>query len=186
MQDPTDRPPRDVKSRQRSSDSPPPGSEDWATPWVQLRSASYHQFLYQRMVRGSSPDAAPGDLVHVYDKQGDRFGMGFFNPHSQIALRMLCTGETIADNDFFRSTLKRAVDFRHDTLSLPTTTEAYRLVNSEGDGISGLIVDRFADVLSVELYSLGAARQLGSWIPLLHELAGDVSTGHTRRRAGAT
>ncbi len=141
-------------------------------PWVELRSAARHPFIYRKMIASSSPDAAPGDLVAVYDRHGERFGSGFYNPRSTIALRMLCFDETPVDESFFRARLEDAVSLRHDVLGLPDTTDAYRVVHSEGDGVSGLVVDRYADVLCVQAYSRGVYRVLGLCLPILDELLG--------------
>ena len=49
------------------------------SPWVQLRSASNHPFVYRKMVRQADPAARPGDVVNVYDKAGQLFGRGLYN-----------------------------------------------------------------------------------------------------------
>lgn len=147
-------------------------AETALTPWVRLRSGAAQTFIYQKMVKEASPDAQPGDSVIVYDKSGAVFGYGLYNPRSQIALRMLSHGDAPLDAAFWRGMLGRAVELRMKTLRLPEITDAYRLVHAEGDGISGLVVDRYGDVLSVEVFSLGIWRKLDVLLPLLHELAG--------------
>ena len=52
------------------------------------------------------------------------------------------------------------------------STDAFRVIHSDGDGLSGLVVDRFADVLSIEVHSLGMAQRIGRWIPRLHAVLG--------------
>ena len=142
-------------------------------PWVELRSAAYHPFIYRRMVRHASPKALPGDLVAVYDKEGARFGSGFYNPRSQIAVRMLRFGTEDVDARFFESLLERSVSLRRSVLGLDNNdTDTYRVVHAEGDSLSGLVVDRFADILSVEVFSLGVHRHIDSWLPVLHRLCG--------------
>jgi len=159
-------------SRSSRRVSPPTGSENWLTPWVQLRSATYHPFVYERMVGSRSQDAERGQLLHVYDKGGERFGMGFYNPRSRIALRMVCYGETVADSAFFEESFRRAVELREKTLFLSEITNAYRLFHGEGDGVSGLVVDRYDDVLSVEFFSYAAYLQRAEWIAALQQLTG--------------
>jgi 23S rRNA (cytosine1962-C5)-methyltransferase len=150
----------------------PPGSDAWPHPWVALRSASYHPLIYQRMVGAASDDAAPGDVVAVYDKTGQRFGSGFFNPRSQIALRMLAHDDRAIDGGFFDGLFARAIELRQRTLALDERANAYRVVHAEGDGLSGLVVDRFDDVLSVEVFSLAVRRRVEEWLPLLHARLG--------------
>ncbi|MBI4582864.1 MAG: class I SAM-dependent rRNA methyltransferase [Planctomycetes bacterium] len=150
----------------------PPESRTWPRPWVLLRSAAFHPYIYKRMVRAASTDAAPGALVAVYDKSGQRFGSGFFNPRSQIALRMVAFDDQVVDAGFFRKALEAAVSWRRQVLRLDEAADTYRVVHSEGDGLSGLVVDRFADVLAVEAHSLGIYRRLPEWLPVLAELCG--------------
>ncbi len=139
---------------------------------MQLRSATYHTFIYKRMVQSASMDAELGSLVSVYDKLGHFFGTAFFNPESQIALRLVSTRDEEVDAVFFERLLERAVALRRDVLQVDRDTNAYRLVNSEGDELSGLVVDLFDDVLSIELFSAGAFKRLGAWLPFLQRLTG--------------
>jgi 23S rRNA (cytosine1962-C5)-methyltransferase len=124
------------------------------------------------MVRGASPDARPGDLVAVFDKHGERFGSAFYNPRSRITLRMVAFGDRPADDAYFEGLIKSAVHLRREVLRLDEATNAYRVVHAEGDGLSGLVVDRFDDVLSVEVFSYAVHRRLGGWLPALHALCG--------------
>ena len=119
-----------------------------------------------------SPDARPGDLVSVYDKNGEPVGAGLFNPRAKIPLRVVAHGPGPIGEDYFELAIRRAVALRRDLFKLDLETDAYRLVNSDGDGLSGLTIDRYADVLLCEVFSLGIAQRLPAWLPLLHELAG--------------
>lgn len=143
-------------------------------PWVQLRSVSFHPFIFKRMLKGASPDARPGDCVNVYDKHGVLFGHALYNPKSQIALRMLNQDDSPIDESFWRDALNRAVDLRQHVLHLPDTTNAYRVVHAEGDDVSGLVVDRYGDVLSIEVFSLGIWNQIETLLPILHEAMGTI------------
>src|SRR5581483_7753518 len=80
----------------------------------------------------------------------------FYNGHSRIALRILTADEhEQIDTSFFVRRIGRAVELRRAWLGLDAVTDAYRLVNSEGDGLSGLVVDRFADTLVLEFFAAG-------------------------------
>lgn len=142
------------------------------SPWVTLRSAAYQTFIYQKMVKQASPDARPGDCVAVYDRHGSLFGHGLYNPRSAIAVRMLRFGEGALDEEFWRDAIGRAVALRRGRLNLDAATNAYRLVHAEGDDLSGLVVDRYGDVLAVEVFSLGMWRLRDQLLPLLHAAAG--------------
>jgi 23S rRNA (cytosine1962-C5)-methyltransferase len=141
-------------------------------PWVQLRTYSFAPTLYPAMIKGASPDAKPGDLVTVYDRDGRRFGAGLYNPRARVPLRVIQHGEApFAEADFLRL-LDRAVDLRLKTLRLGEVGDAFRVVHSDGDGLSGLVVDRYADVLSVSVHSLGVWLRLPRWLPHLHTRLG--------------
>jgi 23S rRNA (cytosine1962-C5)-methyltransferase len=93
------------------------------------------------------------------DRDGQWVGRGFHNGHSRIALRVLTTDPAEAiDEAFFARRLARAVALRRDWLGLDTVSDAYRLVHSEGDGLSGLVVDRFGQTLVLEFFAAGMYR----------------------------
>ncbi len=154
------------------------------SPWVQLRSASNHPFVYRKMVRQADPAARPGDVVTVYDKAGQLFGRGLYNPRSQIVVRMLAAGDTPVDEAFWRARLERAVALRRQ-LDLDAATDAYRLVHAEGDGLSGLIVERFADYLVFELFALGIFQRREEFARLLAELLGPPAALDRPGKTGA-
>jgi len=147
---------------------PPPGSEDWARPWAQMKYFSYHPAVFPNMVGPVSSDTGPGDLVNIYDKEGRRFGAGYLNPKARVPLRVLHHGEgefTEADLD---ALLLRAIRLRTRTLKLDADTDAYRVIHSDADGLSGLIVDRYDETLSIDITTLGAWRRIRRWLPMLH------------------
>lgn len=144
----------------------------WPTPWVQLKYFSFNPCIYPAMIRAASPDAKAGDLVTVYDKTGARFGAGLYNPKARVPLRVVYHGEEAIGEGYFDMLLDRAVDLRLNLLRLPDATDAFRVVNSDGDSLSGLVVDKFADVLSVEAHSLGVHQRLGGWLKRLHARLG--------------
>ncbi len=155
-----------------ASSAPPPGSEGWLRPWAQMKYFSFHPAVYPNMIRAVSPDAGAGDLVHVYDKEGQLFGSGFFNPKAHVPLRVLQHGENVLSEDTLDARLDAALDLRLKTLRLNDSTEAWRAVHSDGDGLSGLVVDRYADVLSIEVTTLGIWRRLRRWLPKMHAALG--------------
>lgn len=106
----------------------------------------------------------PGTIVDIQDRDGQWVGRGFYNGHSRIALRVLTTDlHEAIDAAFFRRRIREAVTFRQDILKLDSVTNAYRLVHSEADGLSGLVVDRFADVIVLEWFSAGMWK-FRSWV----------------------
>lgn len=139
---------------------------------MQLRTYSFAPTLYPAMIKGASPDAKPGDLVTVYDRDGRRFGTGLYNPRARVPLRVIQHGEAPFTEEDFLGLLDRAVALRLKTLRLAEVSDAFRVVHSDGDRLSGLVVDRYADVLSVSVHSLGVWQRLPRWLPHLHTRLG--------------
>jgi 23S rRNA (cytosine1962-C5)-methyltransferase len=149
-----------------------PDRSIWRSPWVQLKYFSFHPCIYPAMIKAVSPDAKPGALVQVYTKSGEPFGAGLFNPRARVPLRIIHHGADPADEQVFPRLIDQALDLRLDLLRLADQTDAFRAIHSDGDALSGLIVDRYADVLSVEVHSLGIHQRLPSWLPHLHQRLG--------------
>ncbi|RBP35133.1 23S rRNA (cytosine1962-C5)-methyltransferase [Roseimicrobium gellanilyticum] len=162
-------PPRRSPFRQRSA---PPGSESWQTPWVQIKYFTFHPNVFPNMVADASPDAQKGDIVAVYDREGQLFGHGFYNKDAKVALRIFQHSSEPLPADHFEQAIRQAVSLRLDSLQLQGKTDAFRVINSDGDGIPGLMVDKFGDVLAVEISTLAAQQRLDTWVPLLHSLLG--------------
>jgi 23S rRNA (cytosine1962-C5)-methyltransferase len=118
-----------------------------------------HPWIFQKMVVKPAVKPAPGSVVDIVDKAGQWIGRGLYNGHSRIALRVLTTdsGEAI-DGDFFARRLEQALALRRNLLQLDAVTDAYRIVHSEGDGLSGLVVDRFGETVVLEFFAAGMYR----------------------------
>ncbi len=91
------------------------------------------------------PRLPAGTLVHVVSQDGRHLGMAFYHPDNAISLRMISfTSETI-DREFWISRLRRAFALRK--AALPEKTLAYRLAHGENDGLPGLTLDVYGDVI---------------------------------------
>jgi len=100
-----------------------------------------------------------GSVVDIVDRDGQWAGRGLYNGHSRITLRVLTSDPAEAiDAAFFTRRIGRAVGLRRDGLKLDAVTDAFRLVNSEGDELSGLVVDRFGANLVLEFFAAGMYR----------------------------
>ena len=131
-------------------------------PTVQLKieRRSNHPWIFQKMVEKPEPKPRPGTVVDIYDRDGVFAGRGFYNGHSRIALRVLTADpDEAVDEAFFARKIDAAVRLRREVLKLDAVTDAYRVIHSEGDGLSGLVVDRFANTLVVEYFSAGMFKQ---------------------------
>jgi 23S rRNA (cytosine1962-C5)-methyltransferase len=130
-------------------------------PRVRLKIArrSSHPWIFQKMVEKPATRLAPGSVVDIEDRDGQWVGRGFYNGHSRISLRVLTSDAAEpVDAAFFARRLERCVNLRRQWLGLDAVTDAYRLVHSEGDGLSGLVVDRFGATLVLEFFSAGMYR----------------------------
>ncbi len=157
---------------QRQTPSLAPPDHTYPYPWVRLRSGTAHPFVFQRMLAEVDPTAASGDIVAVYDRAGQHFGHAFYHARSQIGLRMLSYGKEAVGETFFRQKLADAIAWRRRLIPADAATNVYRLVHAEGDGLSGLIAERYAECVAIEVFSLGVFRRLAMFRRLLGELTG--------------
>ncbi|HVV28121.1 MAG TPA: class I SAM-dependent rRNA methyltransferase [Rhizomicrobium sp.] len=110
---------------------------------------------------------APGSVVNVRGDDGRAFGTGYFNPRSLIAVRLLAADCDVAiDRDFFAARIARALALRDALYDKPF----YRLIHAEGDGLAGLVIDRFGDTLSLQIGTAGMERQTGAIIEALEQV----------------
>ena len=139
---------------------------DEPLPTIHLKNAwrSTHPWIFQTLVDKPAQRPTPGSIVDVVGSDGVWIGRGFYNGHSRIALRMLENDPDIAvDAAWFARRIGEAVHLRRDVLQLDAVSNAWRVVHSEGDGLSGLVVDRYDDLLVVEFFSAGMFRHR-EWI----------------------
>ena len=108
-----------------------------------------HLWIYRSDVIEVEADG--GSIVSVKDERGNSIGQALFSDASQIALRFLTQGAEVIDRDWWRVRIREAAGRRH----IPSDTNAYRVVYSEGDLLPSLIVDRYADVLVLQTLSQG-------------------------------
>ena len=135
-------------------------------PTVRLKNAwrSSHPWIFQKLVEKPAQRPRPGEIVDAYDVDGQFIGRGFYNGHSRIALRILETDPAVAvDADWFARRIGQAVALRREVLKLDEVSNAWRVVHAEGDGLTGLVVDRYDDLLVVEFFSAGMWRHR-EWI----------------------
>ncbi len=126
---------------------------------LKIERRSSHPWIFQKMVEKPASRLPPGTVVDILDREGRWVGRGFYNGHSRITLRVLTADPAEAiDEPFFVRRLGRAIELRRDWLKLDAVTDAYRLVHSEGDGLSGLVVDRFGGILVLEFFAAGMYR----------------------------
>jgi 23S rRNA (cytosine1962-C5)-methyltransferase len=116
-----------------------------------------HPWVYAQAIDRVEGGATRGDEVRVVDPRGNFLGRGFYSTGSAIPVRLLVRDEATAlDTAFFRGRFERALAAR-TTFGLASSSETtgFRVVHAEGDLLPGLIVDRFGDVLVVQLLTFG-------------------------------
>ncbi len=136
-----------------------------------------HPWVFSGSVQRVENDPEAGDLIEVRDGKGETLGFGFYNLASNIRLRMWSRLPAEVE-DFDKSLsgrIKRAVDFRKRELA-DLETDSFRLINSEGDFISGLIVDYFAGRLVIQPLALWVEKHLDTVVDALKQsLAPELS-----------
>lgn len=141
---------------------------------VGVRSDGRHPLIYKKMLVGPTGPAQPrdGDIVKVVDREGAHLGYGLWNRRSQIPVRLLDRCADPPGPEFWIARAEAAVALRKGLLGLDETSNAYRVVHAEGDRLPGLIVDRYDDVLSAEVFSLGIYQRIGPILAILAERLG--------------
>ncbi len=119
----------------------------------------FHPWIFSGAVSRVDAGAEAGAVVDVRAADGAFVGRGLYNPNSQIVCRMLTWQDETIDETFFENKLAAALRLRQQLLRAPENkpTDSFRLVNSEGDGLPGLTIDKYADFLVVQISSLGMA-----------------------------
>lgn len=110
-----------------------------------------HHWIFSGAV-GSLPDFEDGDILAVESAKGEFLGYGYFNRRCSIIGRMLSFDRTPA-REAIKSNIERAAILRRSFFD--ERTNAFRLVNAEGDGLPGLIIDRYDDVQVLQVTTLG-------------------------------
>lgn len=124
-------------------------------------------WVYDNEIASVSGSYENGDIVRLEDFDGYPMGQGFINDHSVIRVRMLTRdAEAAADEDFFRRRLQKAWDYRKTVVD----TSSCRLVFGEADYLPGLVIDKYEDVLVLQVSALGMDRIKYEMISLMKEI----------------
>src|SRR5947208_2726657 len=111
-----------------------------------------HPWVYHGSVLRLTSPAQDGAVVQVKDHRQRLLGIGFYNSKSKINVRMLGPERVTVDGRFFQERIQAAWSLRQRYLPGATSL---RIVNSESDFLSGLIVDKYEDVLVLQTSALG-------------------------------
>lgn len=129
-----------------------------------------HPWVYAGAISHIDGDPADGAEVDLFSHADNFIARGLFNSRSKIRVRLYSwSPDASLDRDFWRGRLERALHLRRHILGLDQPGGACRLVFSEADGLSGLIVDRYDQWLAVQFTGLGLAQRRQDIIELLVE-----------------
>ena len=133
------------------------------------RVRSGHPWVFSNELDCDVSSLPSGGIVTLTTANGKFIGHGYANPKSLIAIRLLSRNRSadVTTASFFASRLRHAVSLRE---SLYPGRTAYRLINAEADGFPGLIIDRFNDILSVQITTLGMDCLKGALLEGLKEV----------------
>ena len=126
-----------------------------------------HPWIYHSEISRLTGTAFDGDLVQVKDHRQRLLGTGFYNSKSKINVRVLSPERIDVDANFFEERIRAALAIRQK--HLPGAT-SFRVVNAESDFLSGLIVDKYEDVLVVQISALGMDRMKQVVVSVLQKI----------------
>jgi 23S rRNA (cytosine1962-C5)-methyltransferase len=129
-----------------------------------------HPWVFAGAIDSIDGEPADGDVVDLISHAGNFVARGLYNSKSKIRVRLYAWSDTAIDSDFFRERLQAAIRLRGEILRLDGPGTACRVVFSEADGLSGMVVDRYDRWLALQFTSLGLAQRRDQIIALLNEL----------------
>jgi len=163
------------------------GAAIWRTPMGPVtRDRSIrrrHPWILSGAIARVEGAETPGDWVQVRSAEGEILGYGLLSPESALRVRMLTIGKEAPADDLIAERIRLAVE-RRAANPLLGDTQAVRLVNAEGDGLPGLMVDRYADVVVVKMTAVGMQRRREQIAAVLRETTG-AGVGFERADAAA-
>lgn len=131
-----------------------------------------HPWVFSGAIKSSDPGLEDGDLVNILDFKNDHLGFGHFH-NGSIAVKVLGFAPEIYSDDFFLQKLSAALNLRQ-SLSLPNAeTNGYRWIHGEGDGLSGLIIDVYDQLVVIQCHTIGMHRQISELSATIELLLSD-------------
>ena len=140
------------------------------TPKAEAAILRGHPWVYGEEVTAREGETENGGLVDVVSKKGRYLGTGFLSERSKIRVRLLSRNANDRfDESFWRRKLQWAWDYRKTVMS-PEDLGCCRVIFGEADAFPGLTVDKFHDLLSIQVLSVGMERIKGTLLPMLAEI----------------
>lgn len=132
----------------------------------EFRVDSGHPWLFRSDIERVSGNPLPGNAIDVHAQDGRFLGRGFFNPNSQITIRMLTRWEEPITRAFFERRIQQAWAYRQQVADV----NSCRVIFAESDFLPGLIVDKFNDILVMQTLSMGMDHMKETIVSLLQEI----------------
>jgi len=133
----------------------------------------FHPWVFSGAIKKITGDVKEGDVVEVYSAQNEFLGMGHFQVGS-IAVRMFSFTQVVPDYNFWKSKIQAAYNFRKQlNLVDNDTTNCYRLLFAEGDGLPGFIIDFYNGTAVFQSHSIGMHLIKDQFVKALQEIMGD-------------
>jgi 23S rRNA (cytosine1962-C5)-methyltransferase len=130
-----------------------------------------HPWVYAQAIDRIEGGATAGDEVSVVDPRGNILGRGFYSPGSAIPIRILVRDrEALINAELFRSRIAHALAWREKMKIASSETDGYRVVHAEGDGLPGLVVDKFADAAVVQFLTFGMHARADLILQAIHDV----------------
>lgn len=119
---------------------------------IHNRISYFHPWIYTNEIGATEGDLSPGKIVEVFSHLGSFVGQGFYNPYASVQVKMFAFQKRIVFNrDYIQSLISKALNYRKKL----GYQGFFRLFNSEGDGMPGLIIDHFPNLIVFQTLSLG-------------------------------
>ncbi len=135
---------------------------------------NFHPWIFSGAIDSVEESIKAGDWVAVYSSKEDFLGIGYFNPKSQITVRLMQFEEKPIDASFWEKRIVSAIALRKQFI-LSDHTNACRLINSEGDFLPGLVVDQYHDHLVVQFSTAGMDRCQKTIVDILKDQTEAIS-----------
>jgi 23S rRNA (cytosine1962-C5)-methyltransferase len=162
-------------------------------PFIRLKSGKErpvrfgHPWIFSGAIAQLDPALTPGALVAVYTAAGEFVGRGYANPRCPITVRLLTRVDEPVDAAFVHRRVAAAVELRRGFI--PADTDAYRIINGEGDLLPGFTADRYGEVIVLQCLTAGAATLQPLMVAALKDILApggiyERSSGNVRREEG--
>ncbi|MHA1310699.1 MAG: class I SAM-dependent rRNA methyltransferase [Candidatus Helarchaeota archaeon] len=134
------------------------------------------EIIYKKNIRKIEEGLNPGDMVEIYNEYNELLGIGFYESMENIGIRIMTFGEDTFDEDYIIKKFKNAKKLRNKL----GFTDNFRWINSTGDSFSGLIVDKFNDLVVIESFSVGIDKILNRIADIIMNIDRDIKAVYVR------